>query len=197
MPSKESWRRRRRRLKPNIPTALDGIEHSVSHRDELRRVLEMLDTIEDTTEDIVRTAEAAPRTLTRVSELSRRLPKDVLPFAGSGSILSSFNVSLETYALILIDVRDGSIANNCNANCDVINRRLDLFMHEFKEKLDRHAAGRNEPIFSESASILPNSRNVRIFGGIFNNHFHQPLTVPDQSHKIFRILYIQCAVLFA
>lgn len=40
------------RLKPpDVPTSLDG---SVSHRDELRAVLDMLDVITATTKDVVR-----------------------------------------------------------------------------------------------------------------------------------------------
>ena len=48
----------RARLKPpNISTLHDSIDDSVVHRDKLRRVLDMLDAILDTTEDIVREAE--------------------------------------------------------------------------------------------------------------------------------------------
>lgn len=50
-----SMRPRRGRLKP--PNILTSPDSSISHRDELRFVLDMLDTITDTTEDIVREVE--------------------------------------------------------------------------------------------------------------------------------------------
>jgi len=186
--------RRRGRLKPpNIPTSLDSIDYSVSHRDELRRVLDMLDTIADTTKNIVREAEeesTASPTLARVSELSRRLD-DILSFPGFD--IPSFTVCLETYEWILFDIRNIG-ANNGIANYDVLNRRLDLFIHEFEEKLDIHATERNKP---ESASMFQNSRNFTISGGIFNAIQVVPDAAADQSQKILRVLYIQCAFLFA
>jgi len=199
--------RRPGRLKPpNIPTSLDD---SDSHLDEIRGVLDMLDTITTTTKDIVREAEGegtASLTLARISALSGRLPDDILSF--TGSTIPSFAVSLETYELILFDVRDRLIACHCVANDDVtiINRRLDLFIHEFEEKKDLLTTGRNKSLLPESANILQNSRNVTISGGIFNaiRQVVPDAAFPEQSHvlrEILRVLnfqcYIQCGVLFA
>lgn len=159
----------------------------------------MLKTIMATTKDIVHEAEgesAASQMLARVLKLSTRLQKEILPFADSESVIPLFKGHLQAYDAILFDIRDSLTANNDVADYDAINLCLDKFLHDFEGKLVLHA--RNEPLPSGSASILQNSHNVTISGGFFSATTVQvvPDAVPDQSHKILRVLYIQCGVLF-
>ncbi|KIM47210.1 hypothetical protein M413DRAFT_271170 [Hebeloma cylindrosporum] len=184
---------------PNLPPLLDHGPDDSADLNELRCVLDTLEAIQDITQEIVREsapASKASSTLGRVFELSKGLPKILLPFPGS--TIPKFKVCLETYELILIDVRDRlNAGHEAAGSCDVISRRLDLFVDDLEEKVHQvHAAvGRvHEPLLPGSPSMFQNSRNFAIFGGNFNAI--QVVPDSDQSHKILRILYFQCGFLF-
>lgn len=197
--------RSRGRLKgPNIPALVENPESSSEPR-QLAGVLDTIDRIRATSEKIIQVGRGrdeerlpASSTLDRASALSECLWEEIrlLPVLA----VPTLQTSLRVYEIILFDIQQ--ILNSHNSpeiSDDMIDRRLDNFMLQFQEALDRIEGTISQQSSPGSTHFFQNSHHILVAGGNFTNNpvLDDPVLRAQSKEILQGVIFIKHGVLFA
>jgi hypothetical protein len=196
--------RSRGRLKaPNIPVFVENSESSSEPR-QLAGVLDTIDRIRATSKDIIQAGRGRDEgrlfasTLDIVSALSRSLWEEILLLLPPA--WPTLQTSLRVYEIILFDIQQIlNLDDPPKISDDRIDRRLDDFMLQFQEALDRVEGTISQRSPPGSTHFFPYAHHFLVAGGNFTSNpvLHDPVVRAQSENILQEVIYIKRGVLFA